>query len=821
MNIPEKYNPKEREPYWQKFWEKEKVFSFDSAAKGKVYSVDTPPPTVSGKMHIGHAFSYSQQDFIVRYHRMKGETIFYPFGTDDNGLPTERLVEKLKNVKSTRMERQDFVTLCNQTIKEIKPAFVQDWKNIGMSCDWETTYSTIDPHCVKTSQKSFLDLHKKGLVYQQEAPTMWCVQCQTAIAQAELDDAEFDSFFSDISFELEGGSKDGNKGESKEGNKITIATTRPELLGACVCIYVHPQDKRYTKLVGKKAVVPLFGQVVPIFADESANPEKGTGILMICSYGDKFDVEAIKKRKLTPRIVITKDGKMNEITGKYKGLPIKEARKEIIKDLEERGLLTAKKQIRHAVNVHERCGVEIEFLSTKQWFIRILQNKEKFISAGRKLKWYPTSMQKRYENWVTGVQWDWCISRQRHFGVPFPVWGCAKCGAVKAADEGQLPLDPLQVKLKEKCSCGGEWQGEKDVMDTWATSSVSPQIIFNWAKDKGFKTSIEMYPASLRPQAHDIIRTWAFYTIIKGIYHQEKVPWNEIAVSGWVLDPKGEKMSKSKGNVIEPQVMIDKYSADALRFWAGSSKLGEDIPFQEKELVSGNRFVQKLWNASKFSLPHLEDFDGKKPKQLELMDKWILTKLNKLVAVCTKTFEEYDYSKTKTETEKFFWHDLCDNYLELVKERLYNPELRGAEARKSGQYALYQSLLTVLKLMAPITPYITEEVYWLYFAGKEKKKSIHLTKWPKMERMDIDEEAEKLGDEIVAVISTVRKYKSSKQMSLRLEIKELIVEAPSWKEKLALFEKDLKAITNSREIKIGKGEIPCENFPLKISVKIL
>ena len=437
------YNHRESEKKWKEYWEENKIYVFNTKKNSTSYVIDTPPPTVSGKMHIGHAFSYSQQDFIARYHRMKGENVFYPFGTDDNGLPTERLVEKLKNVKSTKMQRQEFVELCQKTIKEIKPNFINDWKIIGMSCDFSNTYSTIDEHCIRTSQKSFIDLFKKKLVYQDIAPSMWCVQCQTAIAQAELEDKESDSTFNDVQFELE------------NGKKIVIATTRPELLAACILIYVHPEDKRYKKLIGKKAVVPIFNQKVIICSDESANPGKGSGILMICSWGDKYDVEAIKKRKTEPRIIITKDGKLNNLAGKYAGLTIKEARKEILKDLQEQGFLLNKKSIKHTINVHERCGTEIEFLSTKQWFIKILDNKKKFLDAGKKINWYPAHMRLRYENWIEGLQWDWCISRQRHFGVPFPVWGCKKCDNLLIAEEKEIPLDPLSTKPKRKCSkCG-------------------------------------------------------------------------------------------------------------------------------------------------------------------------------------------------------------------------------------------------------------------------------------------------------------------------------------------------------------------------------
>ncbi|MFA4886729.1 MAG: valine--tRNA ligase [Candidatus Nanoarchaeia archaeon] len=778
----DEYNFKTLEKKWQNYWEKEHIYQFDPHSKKKSYSVDTPPPTVSGKMHIGHAFSYSQQDYFIRYHRMKGENIFYPFGTDDNGLPTERLVEKLKNVKSTKMDRQAFIQLCNTTLKEIVPDFIQGWKNIGISCDWTTLYSTINPYSIKTSQASFLDLHKKDLVYQQEAPVIWCVQCQTAIAQAELEDAELDSTFNDVQFGL------------NNGEKITIATTRPELLAACVMVFVHPQDKRYNRLIGKQAIVPLFNQEVPIYADESVEIEKGTGILMVCSYGDKKDVEAIKKRKIAPRIIFTRDGKLNEFGQAFSGLTIKEARKAILEKLEQEKLLVAKKQIKHTVNVHERCKTEIEFLATKQWFIKVLENKETFLEAGKKINWYPEFMRTRYENWVKGLEWDWCISRQRHFGVSFPVWHCKKCTSIVVADKKQLPVDPLKDNPLKKCKCGSnEFEPETDVMDTWATSSVTPQIALNWVDNEThFK---KMYPMSLRVQAHDIISTWATYTIIKGIYHHKKIPWKNIVISGHMLDSHGRKMSKSLGNVIEPQVVLDKYGADAWRYLAAGSKLGENIPYQEKDLQTGKRTITKLWNAAKFCAIHLENY---KPKKVELepFDKWILTKLNTLIKNATTSFENYEYSKVRAETDEFFWKVLCDNYLEIVKDRLYNPDRRGQQAKESAQYTLYHSLLTVVKLFAPIMPHVTEEIYHELF---KEGKSIHLSTWPEQHHEWNDKKLEKIGDKAIEIISLVRQEKTKSQKSLKEPVKNLTLPNA-----LKVIEQDLKAVSQAQTIKYGK-----------------
>ncbi len=799
MELPKNYDKAEAEKRWQRYWEEHKLYRFDPKSGKKLYIIDTPPPTVSGKMHVGHAFSYSQQDFVARYKRMSGFEVYYPFGTDDNGLPTERLVEKIKGVKSTKMKRAEFVKLCEDTIKEIKDDFVSDWKRLGMSCDFESTYSTIDSHCIHTSQLSFLDLHKKGLVYQHEAPTMWCAHCQTAIAQADLEDAELASSFNDVEF------------QTADGGKFTIGTTRPELIGACVAIFVHPDDGRHKHMHGKKAKVPLFGQIVPIIADESANPEKGSGILMICSYGDRFDVAAVNRHDLEPRIVLTKDGSLNELAGKYKGMKMKDARKAILDDLEKEGLLLGKKPIKHTVNVHERCKNEVEFLATKQWFIKIIDNKDKLLDAANSIKWYPSHMKARYDNWVQGLEWDWCISRQRHFGVPFPVWHCKKCGKAKVAEESELPIDPLQKMPKGKCACGShDFIGENDVMDTWATSSVTPQIISNWVADQKRGVSFEeTYPNTLRPQAHDIIRTWAFYTIVKGMYNNGALPWSEILISGHVQDKNGKKMSKSLGNVVDPREVFGKYSVDAWRYFSGGSKLGDDVPFQEKDIVSGEKFITKLWNAGKFTIMHLEGYEPGEPKKIEMLDRWILSRLSRLIKSATESFDLYEYSRARLELEHFFWRDFCDNYLEIIKDRIYNPEGRGKDAKISAQYGLYESLLSVLKISAPFMPYITEEMYHIYFAKEEGEKSIHISSWPKMSM--IDERAERIGDVAVRIVEQARKVKSEKNVSLKTDVERIDVAADISKEDFDSILDDIKAVTRAKEISFEHGkEFRCE-----------
>jgi len=567
--MDKKYDAGKVEEKWLKEWENQKTYKFDEKRKGKIFSIDNPPPTVSGKMHIGHAFQYSQQDFIARFWRMK-ENVFYPFGTDDNGLPTERLIEKLEKIKSKEMSRADFIKLCLKTLKKITPDFIQDWKKIGVSSDYSIYYSTVDDNSRKISQKSFLDLYKKKLIFKESFPTIWCPECQTSIAQAELEDKQQGTLFSTLKFRV-------------DGEDLLIATTRPELLAACVAVFVHPKDKRYSKYVGKKAMVPLFNYEVPIIEDESADMEKGTGVLMICSYGDKFDVDAINRHKLTPRLILGENGKLN-VEG-YNEFKVEEARKKILNDLRTNNLIKEEKQIEHTVNVHDKCGTCIEFLSTEQWFIKILDKKKKLIEQGRKVKWHPDFMRKRYENWVNGLEWDWSISRDRHFGIPIPVWQC-ECGEIILPEESELPVDPLQTK-KECKKCKKEAKPEEKVLDTWATSSLTPQITSSLVDNR------VKIPYSVRNNAHDIIRTWDFYTIVKSLYHENKIPWENMMVSGFVTLGK-EKMSKSKGNVVEPQEVFEKYGADALRYWAAGSKLGNDLDYQEKDLVAGKKFLNGI-----------------------------------------------------------------------------------------------------------------------------------------------------------------------------------------------------------------------------------
>ncbi|MHA1907975.1 MAG: valine--tRNA ligase [Candidatus Thorarchaeota archaeon] len=747
MELPKKPDFHNIEKRWREHWKKENTYAFDPKSKDEIYSIDTPPPTISGSLHIGHAFSYSQTEFLARFYRMCGYNVFYPMGFDNNGLPTAILTEKNNGIRFSDVSRDEFVEMALEETKKAEMEYENVLRTLGISCDWSLLYTTIDKRVQRISQLSFLRLSKKNRVYRMEMPTLWCPKCSTAIAQVELEDRELESQFSDILFWLD------------DGNSIEIATTRPELLPACVAVFVHPSDEKNKHLIGKKSIVPLFGHVVPILEDHRVDPKIGTGIVMCCTFGDLTDIEWFRAHKLELREAIDENGNMTDIAGKYKDMTLKQARDEIIEDLKANKLLTDFDKITHTVNVHERCGTEIEFLTKKQWFIKYLDLKNEFLLAGKKMKWYPPHMRVRYDNWIKGLQWDWCISRQRHYGIPFPVWYCESCGETIFAEVDQLPVNPFRDRPKKRCKCGSDkFRPESDVLDTWATSSLTPFINSKWSEDdKFFK---KLYPMTLRANAHDIITFWDFNTVAMDWMHSGVEPFKDIMISGHGLDSHGKKISKSKGNVINPLEMVEKYSADALRWWAASVKLGQDLWFRESDVKDGIKITIKLWNSARFIQPHLKK-PKKKPK-LEIIDRWILDRLNQTIAKCTESFLKYEYNKAKAATEQFFYHVLCNNYLEMVKNRIYQNV-----NREAANYTLYHVLMNILKLFAPFMPFITEELYQKLFA---LEKSIHISKWPETNKEWTDKSAGSLGDLTVKYISELRKYKAQSGLSVGAEL---------------------------------------------------
>lgn len=783
------YKAEKIEKKWQNYWKKNKIYKFDPKSKKKIYSIDVPPPYASaGHLHIGHALHYTQFEIIARYKRMSNFNVYFAPCFDNNGLPTEKYVEEKFNISKEKTTKVEFRKLCKKESAKIEKAYADRFfKKLGHSYDWSLLYTTISDEAQKVSQTSFIDLIKKGDCYRSEEPVLWCPKHQTALAQAEVEDIQRTTTLSYINFNL------------ANNKKISIATTRPEFLPACVGIFVHPSDKRYKNLIGKKAIVPIFNQKVPIMKDDKVDMKFGTGIVMICTFGDKTDIEWWKKHKLPLRICITKQGKLKS-AGKYNNLTLEQARKQITEDLKKQKRITKQEKLQQTVGTCWRCNTPIEFIVTKQWFIKTLKYKKQLIQQGKKINWYPKFYRARFEDWTKNLGWDWCISRQRFYGVPIPVWYCKKCSSILLPDKSRLPLDPEKIKPKKKCKCGSnQFEPEHDVFDTWMTSSMTPEIAIRWLeKPKQFK---KMFPASLRPQSHDIIRTWAFYTILKSYLHFKKIPWKDIAIGTFVLDPKGKGMHKSKGNVIWTHELLSKYNVDNLRYWVGTATLGEDLSFNEKDLITGKRFLTKLWNASKFSLSHLKNYKNK-PKKLESIDKWLLSKLNTLIKKTTEAYDNYKTGLAKKLVEQFFWNIFCDNYLEIIKDRLYNPKKRGINAKKSAQFTLHTTLLTILKLIAPIMPHITEEIYQAYFKNKEKSKSIHISSFPKHNPKLINKKIEKLGNEFISIITKARQFKSKHKKSLKAPVKLTISNR-----QLKSFLFDLQAVTNAKEIKFGKFKV--------------
>ncbi len=773
MTLPKRYDPKHSEPRWQAFWEREGIFRFDPQdAQRPVYAVDTPPPTVSGAIHMGHVFSYVQAEAVIRFRRQRGYNVFYPFGFDDNGLPTERFVEKTHNVRGRDMPRAEFVKLCLETTREVEQKFRALWQSLGFSVDWSLEYSTIDERSQRISQRSFLDLLHKGLVYRKETPALWCPECLTAVAQAEQEDRLTETLFSDIVFELEG------------GGTLTIATTRPELLPSCVAVFVHPDDERYRALVGRRARVPLVEASVPVLANDDVDREKGTGIVMCCTFGDTKDIAWWERFKLPLAISLARDGRMTERAGAYAGLRIVEARRKILEDLAHSGALAGQRTIAHVVNTHERCGTPIEFLPAKQWFIRVLDGRERLLQAGAQVRWFPPEMKVRYDHWVENLHWDWCISRQRFYGVPIPVWICRRCQGIVPARADELPVDPHAADPPGPCAgCGSsDLEPDPDVLDTWATSSVTPQIALRWGERTGDLTG-RLLPMGLRPQAHDIIRTWAFYTIVKSLYHHGTIPWRDIMISGHVVDPARQKISKSRLDsrsplarvFAHPERVIERFSADAVRYWACRANLGVDTAYDEKMIEQGRRFVTKLWNAARFALAHLEDYAGE-PGAASLIDRGLVAKLEDVERAATTALARYEFGTALREVEGFFWSVLCDNYLEMVKVRLYDPRTWGEDSRRGAQATLYRALLDVLKLLAPFMPHVTEEIYQLGFREREGQVSLHVAPWPEPAGA-ADGAAARAFDLAVDVVTAVRRYKSERNLSMGAEIAALWVGA--------------------------------------------
>ena len=844
--VPEKPALEGLEQKWTERWEADALYRFDrTRPRDDVYAIDTPPPTVSGSLHVGHVFSYTHTDVIARFQRMRGKAVFYPMGWDDNGLPTERRVQNYFGVRCDPslpfnptfmppdkpgkqpipVSRPNFIELCARLTAEDEKAFERLWRHLGLSVDWAMTYATIGRRAQRLSQLSFLRLVGRGLAYQLEAPTLWDVDFRTAVAQAELEDREQPGAYhrirfaksTDPSMQLGVGPSTG----LGAGGFVEIDTTRPELIPACVALVAHPDDPRYQPLFGSEVVTPLFGVRVLLRAHSLADPEKGTGVAMICTFGDITDVTWWRELGLPVRAVIQANGTFKAVKwgepgweaidaaraqqtyDQLAGLSAAKARARTIELLRESGdMLGEPRPITHAVKFYEKGDRPLEIVTSRQWFIKTMDARETLLARGRELGWHPAYMQARLENWVNGLAGDWCISRQRFFGVPFPVWyrvrddGSVDHDARLLPSEDRLPIDPStdvpDGYTPDQRNRPGGFSGDPDIMDTWATSSLSPQIAGGWIEDPDLFARV--FPMDVRPQAHDIIRTWLFSTMLRAEYEHGSLPWKNAAISGWVLDPDRKKMSKSKGNVVTPLALLEEHGSDGVRYWAASGRPGADTAFDPSQMKVGRRLAIKLLNASKFVLSN----PGRRGAVTCGVDRGLLTNLARLVRESTDDLENYQYTRVLERTETFFWF-FCDNYLELVKARRYGDH--GEALATSANTALLTSLSVFLRLFAPFLPFATEETWSWWQQG-----SVHTAAWPTEEEIlavagGEDPRGARTLQMAAQVLGDIRKKKSEGNRAPKTPVARLVIRAPEdrldW---LPDIEQDLRAAGHIQQI---------------------
>jgi valyl-tRNA synthetase len=823
--VPDKPSLEGLEAKWSARWDEAGTYRFDrTAPRSRVFAIDTPPPTVSGSLHVGHVFSYTHTDAMARFRRMRGYDVFYPMGWDDNGLPTERRVQNYYGVRcdpglrydptfsppekpgrdAVSVSRPNFIELCGELVAEDEKAFEHLWRTLGLSVDWSQTYATIDTASRRTSQHAFLKMLRAGHAYSTEAPTQWDVDFQTAVSQAEMEDRDLAGAYHRLRFSHVG---------TDEG--VEIETTRPELLAACVALVANPDDNRYRPLVGHHVLTPLFNVRVPVLAHPLADPDKGSGVAMICTFGDATDVTWWRELSLPTRTIVGRNGRLRAVAwgeagwasedadaaarayGELEGRTVTQARARIVELLGEAGALVGEpKAIRHPVKFYERGDRPLEIVSSRQWYVRTLALRERLLERGRELRWHPPHMRHRYEAWVEGLNGDWNISRQRFFGVPFPAWyPVADDGAIDhdhplLASDDRLPVDPSSdapegYREDQRGEPGG-FVGDPDVMDTWATSSLTPQIAGRQEDDPDLFSRV--FPMDLRPQAHEIIRTWLFATIVRSEIEHGCLPWTDTAISGWVLDPERKKMSKSRGNVVTPLPLLESHGADGVRYWAASGRPGVDTAVDEGQMKVGRRLAIKILNASRFALTRLgtEAAAGTGAVTAPL-DLAMLRRLSDVVTEATAALDSYDYARALERTEAFFW-SFCDDYLELVKGRAYvdSSEIGPASARA----ALAMALSVQLRLLAPFVPFVTEEVWSWWHEG-----SIHRSPWPRTEELAPAAQQGDVAvlDMVASVLGEIRREKTTAKVSMRATVARLtVVDEPQRLALLAEAEGDLR-----------------------------
>lgn len=798
--LPKLYKPNEVEPKWQEYWRRPEVYKeaymFDKSDENRpVFVIDTPPPFTSGELHTGHAYWNIINDTVARYMRMRGYNVLLPQGWDCQGLPTELKVQNIWKVP--RDDKALFRSKCKEWTEKMIASMKGTMMKLGYRPDWEQfEYRTMDASYWKNVQSTLLEFYEKSLIYRSEFPVHWCPKCETALAQAELGYVEEEGLLHYVKF-------------LHEDTSLEVATTRPEMLPACHALAVHPEDYRYSKFIGKKAKIPLFEREIPILSDPDVDPAFGTGIVMICTFGDEQDIRWYQKYRLPMSKIIDEKGRMIN-AGKYDGLSILKARKTIVSDLKEAGLLSKEERLTHKILCHtERpdCMSPIEFLAKKQWLIKIIPFKNDVLKACKEMRWTPGYMLQRLIDWTESIEWNWVISRQRIYGTPIPFWQCSDCNAIIPAKDEQLPVDTSKEKPPvEKCpSCDSKnFVGTEDVCDCWIDSSITPLVISGYFdRESSFART---YPSTIRQQGHDIIRTWLFYTVMRCLILTGWPPFKDVLINGHILGPDGHRMSKSKGNVISPEDHLDEYGADSLRQALLSLTIGSDFAFRWETVKYGKSFLQKYWSASRFAQPFLENY---KPSQddatrLNLMDKWILARLAGAVEKITEALDGWQFHLAVETVQNFFWHDFCDQYLEAVKSRLYAEE-EGRD-KKAAMFTLYTVLLNTTLMLAPICPHITEEVFAHLFRMKDLS-TVHAMKWPEVKKLPLDKEAEAKGAVFVEAMSKIRGEKAKAGIPLSAQLDSVIIRAPEQVlQAIMAMERDLKQILRIKNLQYEKNE---------------